>query len=362
MVISGHNMSRVDVFRPASLEEGIFMRTLLDLQKQLVPELMDTMAKRYRLLQYIRLMQPIGRRTLATNLQTSERIVRGEVTLLKEQGLIDLTTAGMTMTAVGETVFLELEGMMSELLGLRSLEERLKQKLGVSQVIVVAGDSDQEEWVKQELGRACVKELKRIVRAKDVLAVMGGTTLAAVASMATQDETLANTTFVPARGGLGEKVEIQANTISAEFARRTGAAYRLLHVPDQLSEEAYHSLVLEPSVKDILHLIKSTSIVMHGIGDAKSMAARRDSAQPFIETLKREEAVAEAFGYYFNSSGEIIHKQRTIGLQLNDLEGKYVISIAGGHTKANAILAYMKNRPSDVLVTDEAAAKQLLFH
>ncbi len=161
------------------------MRTLLDLQKQLVPELMDTMAKRYRLLQYIRLMQPIGRRTLATNLQTSERIVRGEVTLLKEQGLIDLTTAGMTMTAVGETVFLELEGMMSELLGLHSLEERLKQKLGVSQAIVVAGDSDKEEWVKQDLGRACVNELKRVVQANDVLAVMGGTTLAAVAGMAT---------------------------------------------------------------------------------------------------------------------------------------------------------------------------------
>ncbi len=334
----------------------------MDLQKQLVPELMDTMAERYKLLQYIRLMQPIGRRSLATNLQKSERIVRSEVTLLKDQGLLDLSTAGMTLTAFGESVFLDLESTMDELLGLHFLEDQVQQKLGVARVIVVAGNSDQDEWVKQELGRACVNELKRVAKPQDVLAVMGGTTLEMVARMASPDTTLASTTFVPARGGLGEKVEIQANTISAEFARRTGAAYRLLHVPDQLSEDAYHSLVLERSVKDILELITSSAIVMHGIGDAKRMATRRDSTEPFIETLKREQAVAEAFGYYFNSSGEIIHKQRTIGLQLNELEGKHVISIAGGHSKANAILAYMKNRPSDVLVTDEAAAKELLSH
>ncbi|WP_157404572.1 sugar-binding transcriptional regulator [Shouchella shacheensis] len=337
------------------------MSELVDMQKQLVPELMETMVKRYRMLQYVRLMQPIGRRSLADNLHLSERVVRGEVTLLKQQGLITFTTAGMSISDSGETIFLALEEMMSELLGLRKLAEQLEEKLQVKNVVVVAGDSDENEWVKQELGRACSLEIKRQVERGDVLAVMGGTTLAAVASVMTPDGTLASTTVVPARGGLGEKVEIQANSVSAEFARRTGASYRLLHVPDQLSEDAYTSLVLEPSVRDILELIASTSIVVHGIGDAKRMAARRDSDQLFIDKLRREKAVAEAFGYYFNAKGTIIHKQRTIGLQLDELEGKYVISIAGGHSKAEAILAYMQQqRPSDVLITDEAAAKAML--
>ncbi|WP_349775495.1 sugar-binding transcriptional regulator [Shouchella hunanensis] len=341
---------------------GDFIRSLLKLQQHLVPDLMQTMLKRYRFLQSIRLMQPIGRRGLATNMQLSERIVRGEVTFLRDQGLIDLSTAGMTLTTHGEAVFLELEEVVSELLGLSQLGDRLSAHLGVATVIVVAGNSDEEEWVKQELGRACMKEIQAIAKANDVLAVMGGTTLAAVANMAERNETLASTIFVPARGGLGEKVEIQANTISAEFARRTGAAYRLLHVPDQLSEDAYHSLVLEPTVKDILEVIKSSAVVIHGIGDAQRMATRRHSKDLFIETLEREEAVAEAFGYYFDAAGKIIYKQRTIGLQLNELEGKHVISVAGGKSKANAIHAFMKHRPSDVLVTDEAAAKELLQH
>ena len=337
------------------------MQLLLDIQKKLLPDVLDVMVKRYRILHNIKLMQPIGRRNLSANLQLSERVLRGEVTFLKEQGLVHFASAGMSVTEEGEQLFLKLEDVMRELLGLRKLEVSLEEKLGVKQVLVVAGDSDKEDWVKREMGRACISELKARVMPKDVVAVMGGTTLATVAEMMTPDTKTRELVFVPARGGLGEQVENQANTISAKLASRAKAQYRLLHVPDQISEEAYSSLVLEPSVKDILKLIKSASTVIHGIGDANTMALRRDSVDSFIDKIKREEAVAEAFGYYFNRSGKPIHKQRTIGLQLDDLdEHKYVISVAGGHSKAEAIAAYMKYRPSDVLITDEAAAESLL--
>ncbi|TSB48619.1 sugar-binding transcriptional regulator [Alkalicoccobacillus porphyridii] len=337
------------------------MRSLVTLQKQLVPELVEVMQERYRLMQFVFLHQPIGRRALAVNLQLSERIVRSEVTFLKNQRLVSFTTAGMSLTREGETVLVQLEDLMKEILGLSALETKLEQKLGVAKAVIVAGDSDEEDWVKQEMGQACVKELKAIIEPDSVVSVMGGTTLAAVAQMMTPDPKVSQCIFVPARGGLGEKVENQANTISAEFADRAGAEYRLMHVPDQLSEEAYASLIQEPSVKEILDLIKTSRILMHGIGDATRMAARRSSEEPFMMKLKREHAVAEAFGYYFNQSGEIIHRQRTIGLQLDELDtGKHVISVAGGASKANAIAAYTKHRPSDVLITDEAAARKLL--
>ncbi|MCM3491215.1 hypothetical protein M3689_18095 [Alkalihalophilus marmarensis] len=336
------------------------MRVLLDIQQKLLPDLLDVMVKRFKILQYIRLMQPIGRRSLSTNLQMSERVLRTEVTFLKDQGLVHFATSGMTVTPSGEALFYQLEDVMKELLGLRNLEEQVEYKLGVKKVLVVAGNSDEDHWVKHELGRASVAELKTKREPSDVIAVMGGTTLAAVAEMMTPDAGMRDVTFVPARGGLGENVENQANTISAELATRAGAQYRLLHVPDQLSEEAYSSLVLEPSIGDILKLIKSARVVIHGIGEANTMASRRGSKSTFIEKIEREQAVAEAFGYYFNREGDIIHKQRTIGLQLDELDNKYVISVAGGESKAEAISAYMKYRPSDVLITDESAARRLL--
>jgi central glycolytic genes regulator len=337
------------------------MRVLLDIQKKLLPDLLDVMVKRYRILQNIRLMQPIGRRSLSSNLQVSERVLRSEVTFLKEQGLVHFASAGMSLTADGETLFDQLEEIMKDLLGLRSLETELERKLGVKKALVVSGNSDVDSWVKREMGRACITELKEHLTPAAVIAVTGGTTIAAVSEMMTPDAKTKNIVFVPARGGLGERVENQSNTISAEFASRAGAEYRMLHVPDQLSEDAYSSLVLEPSLTDILKLIKSASIVIHGIGEAITMAARRNSSNEFVDKLKREDAVAEALGYYFNRNGEIIHKQRTIGLQLDELDHKkFVISVAGGQSKAEAIFAYLKYRPSDVLITDEVAAKKLL--
>ncbi len=351
----------VDILCPDVEMRIEIMEHLLSLQKKLLPDLLEVMVKRHRVLHFIKLMQPIGRRSLAMSLQLSERVLRGEVTFLKELGLIHITSAGMSVTEEGERVFEQLAEVVKELQGIRELERRLVEKLRVKEVHVVAGDSDVDDWVKREMGRACVAILKERIQEQDVVAVMGGTTLAAVAEMMTPDKKTSGVVFVPARGGLGEQVENQANTISAKLANQANAEYRLLHVPDQLSEEAYSSLVLEPAVKDILKLIQSASTVIHGIGDATTMAQRRNALDSFIHKLEREEAVAEAFGYYFNRSGEPIYKQRTIGLQLDELDDhKRVISVAGGHSKASAIASYMNYRPSDVLITDEGAARALL--
>ncbi|MDY0408860.1 sugar-binding domain-containing protein [Virgibacillus soli] len=39
---------------------------------------------------------------------------------------------------------------------------------------------------------------------------------------------------------------------------------------------------------------------------------------------------------------------------------KHVVTVAGGKSKGQAIISYFKNGKSDVLITDEAAAEQIL--
>jgi central glycolytic genes regulator len=103
-------------------------------------------------------------------------------------------------------------------------------------------------------------------------------------------------------------------------------------------------------------------MVLHGIGDAITMAERRSTSPEDMEKIIRRNAVGEAFGYYFNEAGEIVHKVLTIGLQLDDLtEVDTIIAVAGGASKAKAIRAYMKQAPrSTILITDEGAAKKLV--
>src|SRR5690606_8709489 len=108
------------------------------------------------------------------------------------------------------------------------------------------------------------------------------------------------TCALPIWGGLGEEVELQANTIAAAIAKQLGATYRMLHVPDDLGEEAMSTIAMEPKIKELIELIRSARIVLHGIGTAEEMARRRGLPKEQVAILEERQAVGEAFGYYFD--------------------------------------------------------------
>ncbi|OCA88164.1 hypothetical protein A8F94_10160 [Bacillus sp. FJAT-27225] len=338
------------------------MQSFLDIQKRLLPDLLEVMQKRYAILRYIGIMQPVGRRSLAASLGYTERILRAEVEFLKDQNLIAAGVAGMSLTHEGRNLLEDLEGLMRELKGIDVMEMELKHRLGIRNAIIVPGDSDQSPMVKAEIGRATAICMKKLLNGKNIIAVTGGSTMAAVAEELGPDLSNEEIMFVPARGGIGEDVQNQANTICAIMAAKTHGRHRVFYVPDQVSMEIYESFIKEPIVHEVLGLIKSACMVLHGIGDAKTMAERRKTAAADMEKILSHKAVAEAFGYYFNSHGEIVHKVLTIGLQLNDLiHVPDVLAVAGGSSKAKAIRAYMKQAPPQtILVTDEGAAKLIL--
>lgn len=339
------------------------MGNILEIQKQLLPDLMDILKKRYTILHQIMLSDVIGRRTLANSLDMTERVLRAETDLLKAQGLIEIENIGMRISDAGRRLLEDLEPVVKELFGLSNLEETIRQHYGLRKVVIVPGDCEASPPVKRELGRAGAKALLSVMRGDEVVAVTGGTTLAEVADQLNPppNVTMKQSWFVPARGGLGESLEIQANTIASGMAKRVGAGYRLLHVPDLLGKEAYESLVHDPNIQDIVDMIRQARIVVHGIGDAMEMAHRRKLEPGMVEEIQRKGALAESFGYYFNEDGVVVHKMLTLGLRLEDIRRtETVIGIAGGKSKARAIHAVLRFGQEDILVTDEAAAQQLV--
>ncbi|MFQ3544863.1 sugar-binding domain-containing protein [Halobacillus rhizosphaerae] len=337
------------------------MRALIDLQTKLFPEVLEIMQRRYQMLYYIQLMQPVGRRTLSENLDLAERTVRSEVDFLSNQGAVAITSKGMHLTYEGQSILEQLAEFIKEITGIKVLEQQLKDKLNLDYVIVVPGDSDELHWVKQEMGKACVQYLKKQIEPGQAVAITGGSTMAAVAEMMPPLQEAENCLFVPARGGLGERVENQANTICAEMAKKARGDYRLLYVPDPLSEESYQTIIEEPAIREVLDIIRNAEIVIHGVGDAITMAERRKTPADQLAKIKESKAVGEAFGYYFNMEGEIVHKVRTVGLQLEDLKyTQQVIAVAGGRSKAQAIASYFQPGQSNVLITDEGAANALI--
>ncbi|TFE03864.1 sugar-binding transcriptional regulator [Jeotgalibacillus salarius] len=339
------------------------MPNIIDIQKRLVPDLLEKIQLKYQVLRSVRFLQPVGRRSLAQSLGMTERVLRKEVEQLNAQDLLTIHSSGMSLTREGMEILIPLERMINEISGITLMEHSLKEMLKVKEVMIVPGDSDDSPWVKEELGRAAIQSMKPYIGTDTIVAVTGGTTMSAVAGMLTPDFATPETLFVPARGGIGEDVQNQANTICSTMAMKSGAKHRVLYVPDQVSREVYESITKEPAIKEVMSLITSADIVLHGIGDAFTMAKRRHTTEEHFHTISHGQAVGEAFGYYFDVEGNIVHKVKTIGLQLKDLGNvPNVFAVAGGHSKAQAIRAYFKGAPqtSSTLITDEGAAKELL--
>ncbi|WP_371371978.1 sugar-binding transcriptional regulator [Sporomusa aerivorans] len=340
------------------------MEKIIQLQRKIAPELTQIIEARYNLLRHIQHTQPVGRRALALMLDMGERVVRAQVDWLKTAGLVEFSQLGMTVTAEGQAMLGDLAEYIRLLRGLVGLETELAERLSLRKVIIIPGDSEADSAVRRELGRATAGVLSQYLGDNMIVAVSGGSTMAKVAEAV--NFTLPSTTIVPARGGLGEVVEYQANTIAAVMAGKLGGRYRLLHIPDGVSEETLEAILTgDGNLRTVAEVIKQANILVHGIGEAVEMAGRRGLSAAAIAEIERRGAVGEALGQYCALPGEIVYVTSSIGLRLDDLAGiGTVIAVAGGSAKAKAILAVAGTGGQDVLVTDEAAAKaiQLLIN
>ncbi|MCR1900375.1 sugar-binding transcriptional regulator [Ligilactobacillus apodemi] len=332
--------------------------------ERVIPDVIDTISRRYAVLKHIALAGPIGRRSLADAVGMSERILRTEADCLKKQDLIATTKSGMILTDKGREVIQGLSSFIDQLLDLKQLEVQLNQKLGITNCLVVAGNSDNDRDVVDEMGKLVTNTLKTLLpHGKNVIAAMGGTTMAQIADCLTPEISRnRELLFVPARGGLGERVEIQANNVCARMALCTGGKSRSLYVPEQVSESTYRPLLKEPAIQEVVALIKQSNAVIHSIGTAMHMAHRRSMSKDLVAMLKEKRAVGEAFGYFFDESGRVVYRISRIGIQLEDLASMdCVVAVAGGASKAKAIVSYMNHAPKQTcLITDEGAAKAIL--
>ncbi len=337
------------------------MRDIITLQQKIAPELIELLERRYTILRHVSHSQPVGRRSLANSLKLGERIVRTELDFLKEQGLLESNMSGVKLTAEGEYLIHQLSDFVKHLRGIHEMETRLRERLGLGHVVVVPGNSDEDELVKKEMGRAAARYLLEVMRGGSIIAVTGGTTVGEVANAVPVSHYPHNVLVVPARGGLGEEVEIQANTIAAKIAKKLMASYRLLHVPDNIAEDAVKSLSKDPHIREITRTIKSADILIHGIGNAQELSVSRGDSPEETRQLIRAGAVGEAFGHYFARDGTIVKTIHSLGVRLSDLKHiNHVIGVAGGRRKAGAILAVVSNRHETVLVTDEGAGRAIL--
>lgn len=336
--------------------------SFFEAERKLMPEINTLFQKRFRILQAIATFGPIGRRALAEQLNVMEREIRNETTVLGAQQLILIQQKGMICTEQGYEVLEQLYILFRELSGLAAKEEQIAKHFGIERVIIVPGNAENEVAMKHQLGKEAANVLIANAHGYDKIAVTGGSTVDTISEFLSKTDALMSAKFIAARGGMGDEMSYQANTLVAKFAQKCGATYRTLFLPEHLSEQAYQAMKQEPMIEEMMALYEQVNIVIHGIGAAQEMAIRRNSSQAEQQLLDEKGAVGEAFGYYFSETGKIVHHIRTIGIQLEQVKkARKIIAIAAGMNKANAIRAYFTNAtPQSILITDEQTANEII--
>ena len=333
---------------------------LFTLMKTIAPDLAEQIERRALVLERIDALQPVGRRMLAGRLNLPEREVRSIAATLKDNGLIELTAAGMALTPEAENILSAARRFSRELRGLTKTETALSKLLQVPRVYVAAGDADQDPHVLHEVGRLAASKLRAFLKSGATLAVTGGQTMLELAHTL-PGGTPMNVMVVPARGGIGRALETQANTVAAEIAGRLGGHHRLMHLPDDIDEAAMAEMRKHSDVTETLELLQRADVVLYGIGRADDMGQKRQLPPDLFKSVMQRGAKAEAYGCYFNADGDVVYSASSVSRDLGKLKPDCaMIAVAAGARKAEAIRAVMYARPQTMLVTDEGAAKAIL--
>ncbi len=339
----------------------LILKDILRLQIRIVPELVEVLEKRYSMLRCIYYNQPIGRRVLANKLQLGERIIRTETGFLNDQNLINISAAGMTVTKDGEEIIEKLREFLIETRDISGIEEKLKVAMAVKKVIIAPGDSDTDYSVLREIAKEAASYLKNVLKSDDILGITGGTTVKEVVDSIVSNNQYKNVMVVPLRGGMGRKVETQANTLASVLAGKLGGSYKMLHIPDNLSHEVMESLMKEDEISETVKVIQNASIMLYGIGNAEHMAKKRGLSENKIQRIKSLGAVGEAYGCYFNEKGEVVYSSPSLAMSIKDIKKDILhLAVAGGKKKAKAILSTCRGNGNGVLFIDEAAAEEIL--
>jgi DNA-binding transcriptional regulator LsrR (DeoR family) len=249
------------------------------------------------------------------------------------------------------------------------IEQRLEQRYGLKEALVVTPSSYAPAALVSELGPVAAACLTRGLQDNEVVAVSWGKAVLSVVD-ALQPASLPEVRVVQLIGGLGE---LEARTHGADLARRMaqtlGAKPRLIHAPGIVKDKTVRdALVMDPQVADTLELAGRADVALVGLGVCEAgstlLASRDTLTAGEVEELRTLGVVGDIALQFFDRDGrKVTHPihERIVGTALETIKGiPRVIGVAGGKEKVAVIRAALCGGLVNVLVTDDQTALQLL--
>jgi DNA-binding transcriptional regulator LsrR (DeoR family) len=250
------------------------------------------------------------------------------------------------------------------------LEGQLETRFGLLEAVVADGGSPwSPDQVAREVGAAAANYFHRTLQDGDVIGISWGTTLnAMVHSLLPQS--VEGVHVVQLNGGLGPpEAEVHSTNLCHRLAQVLDARLTLLPAPGIVDTPAIKEAILsDKNIQHAMQLMERVTVAYMGVGaptpDSVLMSDGTIMRQEQLDGLRAKGAVGDIALRFFDAEGRPVDSDlsgRTIGISLEQLQRiPRVIGVAGGLEKVDVIHAALKGKLINVLITDEAVARQIL--
>lgn len=247
------------------------------------------------------------------------------------------------------------------------LEKQLEDTFELRDAVVVP-NSNSLEMDKKLVGQAAANYVSKNSKKMRKIGISWGTTLAEFVKEY-PFERREQMKIVPLAGGMGSQyVDIHANQLAYELAKKMNASCSYLYVPAFVeSEELKHRLVGMNDVSVVLEEGESVDMALVGLGNPyhnsilKKIGYLTDKDIAEFQTLG---AVGDISSRFVDINGKPIEHQinnRIIGITLEALKNiQFVIGVATGMEKVESVIGALNSHYLDVIIIDESTAAAVL--
>ncbi len=251
-----------------------------------------------------------------------------------------------------------------------ALEEYVRTKYHLKKIEIIAdqvGDSKQTRM--ENVARAAAELVKNVIKDKDVVGISWGSTLSKlVDNIGTK--TLENVEFCPLTGGPSHvNLSYHVNTLVYRIARAFhGRGTFVNAMVLQENADIVQGICKSKYFRTISNVWSRLNVAIVGVGDEPNRihdSQWRDLlTQDDLAALDKAHAIGDVCCRFFNADGEAVCQNlqdRTIGVRLDEFTRiPKTVAVACGENKAPAILAILRKKYINHLVTDKTTILKVL--
>ena len=249
------------------------------------------------------------------------------------------------------------------------LEHALQRKFHLKDVRVLARGTLDYQQMLSKLGKLAAQVVDDAVQNGMTVGVSWGTAVAATIN-ALKPKPCTSVNVVQIIGSYGTPdPEVDGHELARKLSRILGGKYAILPAPLVVATEMMRNALLnDQRVKQILASAKQMQVAIVGIGSVdaglSSLVRAGYLTKAGVRELAAHGAVGDVCALNFDLTGSLVDTplaRRVVGIDARTLQGiPTKIGIAGGSEKATAVLGALRGKFVNVLVTDEAAATEVL--